>query len=167
MRSARAAWMAAMLAVLLAGCGRAEAPQQWHEYATQGAYSASLSELGRYALIGSINHGGSLWDTRRNARLFSWNHHQGEFTNIVTSAISQDETFAVTAGQQDLVLWSLISGGPVWYWSSPAEILALDLAPNADHALMGLANHEAVYFDIKQGASVVPSAMTPGSARWI
>lgn len=148
----RAAGIAALLvATLISGCGTDDAPRQWHEYAAQGLYSASLSEQGRYALVGSINHGGSLWDTSRNARLFSWNHRQGEFSLIANSALSPDETFAVTATPQDLVLWNLISGQSVWYWSAPAEILALDLAPDASHALLGLANHEAVYFDIRNG----------------
>jgi WD40 repeat protein len=151
MRTPMAAWMAATLAVLLAGCDRGDAPVSWHEYALQGAYTASLSEQGRYAVVGSIQHGGSLWDTSSNARLFNWNHKPGEFSIIATSALSPDETFAATAGQQDLVLWNLISGKPVWYWSSPAEILAMDLNRGADFALLGLANHEAVYFDIKHG----------------
>ncbi len=151
MRTTLAACMAAALAVLLAGCNRTEDPTNWHEYAVQGVYSASLSEQGHYALIGSIQHGASLWDTTTNARLFSWNHKAGEYSIIVASALAPDESFAVTAGQQDLTLWSLITGKPVWYWSSPAEILSMDLNPGADFALLGLANHEAVYFDIKNG----------------
>jgi len=143
-----------MLAAMpLSGCSPADPPAQWHEYATRGLYSASLSDQGHYALVGSVTHGGSLWDSSRNARLYSWNHHQGEFSPIVHSALSPDETFAVTAGPQDLVLWSLLSGQPEWYWNAPAEILALDLAPNASHALLGLANHEAVYFDIRNGGA--------------
>ncbi|NVK42378.1 MAG: hypothetical protein HWE39_14140 [Oceanospirillaceae bacterium] len=147
----RAAGMAAVLAALLSGCNTGDEAVQWHEYAAQGAYSAALSEQGRYALVGSINHGGSLWDTSRNARLYSWNHRQGEFSLIANGAFSPDETFAVTAGQQELTLWSLVSGTAVWYWSAPAEILSVDLATNANHALLGLANHEAVYFDVKNG----------------
>jgi WD40 repeat protein len=151
MRTTLATGMVATLAVLLAGCSRSEAPVSWHEYALQGAYSASLSEQGRFGVIGSIQHGASLWDTSSNARLFSWNHQPGQYSIIAATALSPDESFAATAGQQDLVLWNLISGQAVWYWSSPAEILAMDLSRGADYALLGLANHEAVYFDIKNG----------------
>ncbi|GGO87883.1 hypothetical protein GCM10011348_42090 [Marinobacterium nitratireducens] len=147
----RASATAAALAALLSGCGTAEEPTQWHEYAARGAYTAALSEQGRYALIGSIEHGGSLWDTSRHTRLYSWNHRPGEFSIIANGAFSPDETFAVTAGLQELTLWNLIDGTAVGYWSSPAEILAADLAANADSALLGLANHEAVLFDIKNG----------------
>lgn len=151
MRTALAAGTVATLALLLTGCSRNEAPVSWHEYAMQGAYSASLSSQGRFAVIGSIQHGASLWDNTRNARLFNWNHQPGQYSIIATTALSPDESFAATAGQQDLVLWSLVSGQAVWFWSSPAEILALKLSRGADYALLGLANHEAVYFDIKNG----------------
>jgi WD40 repeat protein len=151
MRTALAAATVATLAVLLTGCSRNEAPVSWYEYTLQGAYAASLSEQGRFAVVGSIQHGASLWDTSSNARLFSWNHQPDQYSIIAATALSPDESFAATASQQDLVLWNLISGQSVWYWSSPAEILAMKLSRGADYALLGLANHEAVYFDIKNG----------------
>lgn len=137
--------------LLLSACGSGDAPHSAHAYTAQGSYSASLSPDSTRAVVGSIQHGGSLWDVNQHERLYDWNHQQGSYTNIVASAFSPDGTFAATASSQDLVLWNSDNGQPVWFWSAPAEILALALSPLGDLALLGLANHEAVYFDIKNG----------------
>ncbi len=142
----------ALLAVtLLTGCGEGDEPAKYVEYALQGAYSATLSPTAKYAAIGSFSHGGSLWDVALNERLYNWNHKAGEYTIITATAFSPDELYAATASQQDLVLWNLGSGQPEGFWSSPAEILDMDLSPNGNYALLGLANHTAVYFDVKRG----------------
>lgn len=147
----RSRFAIACCALLLSACGSGDRPDSWHPYTSQGAYSAALSADGHYAITGSIRHGGSLWDTRRHERLYDWNHQPGDYTSIVASAFSPEARFAATASSQDLVLWNLDNGQPVWFWSAPAEILALELAPAGDFALLGLGNHQAVYFDIKNG----------------
>lgn len=136
---------------LLAACDTAQSPSQWHEYATLGTFSADISQNGRFAVVGSQQEGGSLWDIQRNARLFDWNHKAGERSIIAESGFSPEASFAVTANQQDLVLWHTDTGQPEWFWSSPGEILDIDLSSDGDFALLGLGNHEAVYFDIKNG----------------
>ncbi|WP_409524541.1 WD40 repeat domain-containing protein [Nitrincola sp. MINF-07-Sa-05] len=151
------------LLVLLAGCDGPK-PEHWSNYTVQGAFDASLSHDGNYALVGSIAHGGSLWDTRTDERLYDWNHHQDEFTNISQSGFSPEGDYAITANPQDLVLWNVQSGEPVWFWSSPGEILDLSLSSNGDFALLGLANHEAVYFDVKNGG-IVQSLRHPARVR--
>lgn len=138
-------------ALLLTGCSGGDAPESSHAYTSQGVYSATLSPDSRYAILGSNLHGGSLWDVRRNERLYDWNHRQGEYTTIVDSSFSPDNRFAATASSLDLVLWNTDNGQPVWYWSAPSEILSVALSPAGDFALLGLANHEAVYFNIKNG----------------
>ena len=140
-----------VLSVSLTGCGSGDAPTAWKEYALQGTYSASLSADSRFALTGSFNHGGSLWDVGKHERLYDWNHRNGEQSIIAASGFSPESSFAVTANQQDLVLWNTNNGQPIGFWSSPGEIMALDLSPQGDFALLGLANHEAVYFDVKNG----------------
>lgn len=140
-----------IMSALLAGCDTATPPSAWHETATLGIYSASISEDGRYTLIGAQEEGGSLWDITSHARVFDWNHRSGERSIIAQSGFSPDGRYAVTANQQDLVLWQTATGQAEGFWSSPGEILDLALAPDANYALLGLANHEAVYFDIKNG----------------
>lgn len=147
----RRALATACCALLLSACSSEDQPDSWHAYTHQGAYSATLSSDSHYALLGSVDHGGSLWDTRQHERLYDWNHQPDGYTSIVASAFSPEGRFAASASSQDIVLWNLDDGQPVWFWSAPAEILALALAPAGDFALLGLANHQAVYFDIKHG----------------
>lgn len=151
-------------ALLLTGCGSGDAPESSQAYAGRGIYSATLASDSRYAIIGSDNHGGSLWDVRQNERLYDWNHRQGEYTTIVDSSFSPDGRFAATASSLDLVLWNTDTGRPVWYWSAPSEILSVALSPAGDSALLGLANHEAVYFDIKNGG-ILKSLRHPARIR--
>ena len=141
-------WLAALL---LAGCSQGESPSRVVEYAVQGAYSAAITTPARYAIIGSIQHGGSLWDLDRHERLYNWNHQQGSYANLVASAFSPEGDYALTAGQQDLVLWQVADGKPVWYWNAPAQLLASALGPSGNLALLGLADHTAVLFDVKNG----------------
>lgn len=151
MRKAQLTLALSGLTLMLAGCGSEAPPVAWKEYALKGAYSAAISSSARYATLGSFNHGGSLWDTSNHSRLYNWNHKAGEFSLIAASAFSPDESHAATANQQHLVLWNVNTGSPVGFWSSPAEIMQLDLSPGGDYALLGLANHTAVYFDAKNG----------------
>ena len=135
----------------LTGCGSGDDPALWKEYALTGAYSATISSSGTYAAIGSFNHGGSLWKLSNHERLYNWNHKAKDFSIIAATAFSPEERYAATANQQDLVLWDVNTGKPEWFWSSPAEIMQMDLSPNGDYALLGLADHTAVYFDVKNG----------------
>ena len=149
--SVRVLATALLSAGLLSGCGSGDAPGKTFEYAQKGAYSAEISPTGKFTVLGSFNHGGSLWNNLQQERLYNWNHANGEYTIIAATAFAPDETYAATANQQDLVLWSLQDGRPAGFWRSPAEILGMDLSPNGDYALLGLADHTAVYFDIKNG----------------
>ncbi|KGK41017.1 hypothetical protein LH51_18215 [Nitrincola sp. A-D6] len=139
------------LCLLLSGCDTAQQPDNNFALTAGGAYSASVSEDGRYAMIGSFELGGHLWDLVNRERLYDWNHVEDGFSDLVASAFSPDGSYAATATTTDLVLWQLSDGQPVWFWSSPGEILDMALSVNGDFALLGLANHTAVYFDIKNG----------------
>jgi len=139
------------LALLVAGCQSGDAPVKWHEYARQGAYSAAISPTASYVSLGSSLHGGSLWDLKQNARLFNWNHQAGEFSVISATAFSPEEKYAVTASQRDLVLWETSTGKALEFLSSQAEMLDLALSTNGDFTLVGQADFNAVYYDLKNG----------------
>lgn len=119
--------------------------------AVQGLYSASFSHDAKFAIVGSINHGGSLWNFFSNERKYNWNHKQGESSQIVASAMSIDNRYALTAKPQTMVLWDMQSGAAITYWTAPSEILDVDLLPNAELALLGLVDHSAALFDVKNG----------------
>lgn len=136
---------------LLAGCDSHEVPSASWEYAVKGLYSACLSRDGALAAVGSITHGGSLWQVRNQARLFDWNHRSGEQSTVIACAFSPEATHAATADPQTLVLWDTSSGNALRFWSTPAQVLDLALTPAGNYALLGLANFSAVLFDVKNG----------------
>jgi WD40 repeat protein len=142
-----------LCATLLAGCeGSAHPPQRWLALTEQsGAYSIDISHGGRHAVVGAVTHGGSLWDLNSEARLYDWNHLPGQFSVLSVVDFSPEGRYALTATPQDLVLWSVDTGMAEGFWSAPGEILAAELSSGGSYALLGLANHEAVYFDIRNG----------------
>lgn len=136
---------------LLMGCSYGDKPASSVEVAVQGLYSAAVSADSRYGIVGSIQHGGSLWNLQSQERLFNWNHNKDGYSNLVAAAFSPEGDFAITAGQQDMVLWQVSDGQPVWFWNAPAGILDATLSPAGNWALIGLENNTALYFDIKNG----------------
>ena len=139
------------LPLLLIACSGGKGPASSFEYAVQGLYSAELSDNGSLAIVGSINHGSSLWQVNDNARRFNWNHQQGQFSEITNAAFSPDLNYAITATPQTMVLWNTKNGASMTYWTAPSEILDIRLLPNAQLALLGLADHTAALFDVRNG----------------
>jgi len=140
-----------LLGLTLTACDKAEKPTERWETAIQGLYTAALSSDGKYGIVGSIQHGASLWDMQRKERLFNWNHAKGEYTLLTSAAFSPDGRYAATASDRTIVLWETATGAPVWFWTAPGDILSMALTPNGDYAALGLASHMAVLFDIKNG----------------
>jgi WD40 repeat protein len=137
--------------LLLSACQFADKPTKQWQTAVQGIYDGTLSRDGTKLVIGSIHHGASLWDTRKFARLFSWNHQENEYTQVLTTAMSPDGRYALTAAIRDLVLWDTESGKAVWYWTAPGDIYDADLSIDGRFALLGLSNFNAEFFDIRNG----------------
>lgn len=135
---------------LLSGC-ILERPNFRLQLAANGLYSASISRSGNAAVAGSFQHGGSYWDLRANGRLYNWNHREGYLTEILYSDISDDGRYAATANYFNLVLWQTDTGEPVWFWTAPARIEAMDLSSDGRFALLGLQSNKAVLFDVQNG----------------
>jgi len=139
------------ITVSMTGCGGGESPTQSWENAVKGTYSAALSNDGRFSVVGSITHGGSLWSVTDNKRLFDWNHKAGQFSNIIASGFSPDGNFALTADHQTMVLWNTQTGESLTFWTAPNEVMDVDLTPNGNFALLALEDYSAVLFDVKRG----------------
>lgn len=162
-----------LLTIAAHGCGGAPKPAASYELATQGVYTAALSEGSELALIGSLNHGGSLWRTGEHARVFNWNHESGAFSDLVAAEFSPDGTRAVTTDPRTLVVWDTRSGDALAYWTTPGS--ALDVAIGNDgRVLMGLTDHSAVLFDAGDGRhlrtllheGVVGTVSLSADGRW-
>lgn len=139
------------LAACLAGCMQASDPDQSTELAIQGLYNAALSDNAEFALIGSINHGASLWTVADRERLFNWNHKKGEYSQITEVGLSPANDFALTASPLTMVLWDRVSGQGLNYWNAPSEILGVDLLPGGIYAALALVDHTATLFDVANG----------------
>lgn len=135
----------------LSACERGTAPNASHIYAAAGLFGGALNTDGSRAIVGSIYHGGSLWDSVEHERLFNWNHKSGEQTQITTAAFSPDGLFAATASPQTMVLWDAQQGSAISYWTSPSEIHAMDLLPQGNLAVLAMEDFTAALFDSRRG----------------
>lgn len=135
----------------LTACEQASKPVDSWEYAVRGIYSGAVSNDGSKAVVGSILHGGSLWSSSDGERLYNWNHKTDTQTEIIAAAFSPEGQFAITADHQTMVLWRADIGSALTFWTAPNEVLDVALAPNAQWALLGLADNSGVIFDVKRG----------------
>lgn len=142
------AWLVLSLA-LLAGCS--DDVFKSHRLAAQGLYTGALSADGKFALIGSMNHGSSLWQTADFERIYNWNHSPEGFTDLTTSAFAPDGSKAVTAQARDLVVWDTKTGKDLAYWGSPGSLLSVALASSGRQLLLGMQDHSAVLIDPTSG----------------
>lgn len=139
----------AVLLLALGGCGGDA--EQALSLAAQGVYTATLSEDAELALIGSMNHGASLWRRSSHERLFSWNHAEGTFTTLVSTALSPDGTRAATADPRTLVVWDTQTGADLAFWGLPAAALDVAIDNDGKQVLLGLEDHSALLFNAANG----------------
>ena len=132
-------------------CLPSNKPSESHVHASQGIYSAALSNDGGVLAIGSVNHGGSLWRTNDNERLYNWNHQAGSYSQITRLVFSEDQQFAITAEPQSIVRWNTETGEGDALWTTFSEILDIDVFRGGRWAIIGLEDHTAVLFDLENG----------------
>ncbi len=138
--------------VVLVAC-EAPGPDHKVEVAVQGVLSAGLSQDASQVVIGSIQHGGSLWDVATGERRYNWNRRAGEFTSYRAAELSPNGRVAVTVTDTDLLVWDVVSGKSLNFWRAPAKVLSATLEPGGHYALLGMQNNQAAYFDINQGVA--------------
>lgn len=137
--------------LLLSACGTSESPDRSFQMAAQGIYAGALSPDSSLSIVGSMNHGASLWRTTDQERLYNWTHRPGEFAELVATGFSADGTRAVTTDPRTLVVWDTQSGESLAFWTTPAAVLDVALVPNGAQVFMGLEDHSAILFDAELG----------------
>jgi len=135
---------------LIVACSSGDAVST-SELASQGLYSADISDDARSSLVGSIQHGGSFWSNQNNERRFNWNHAKAEFTPLISVDIDPSGKYAITGGARTLVLWNTLTGKSEGFWNTPGDIKSLVASDNGDFSLVGLDDQTARYFDVKNG----------------
>lgn len=142
-----------VLALLtLFACSNSDRPSGSWELAAQGLYTGAISANGELAVVGSLNHGASMWRTSDKERLFNWAHASGEFVELVAAGFSPDGSRAVTTDPRTLVLWDTRSGRALNYWATPGAVLDVAVLNDNRHVLLGLKDHSALLFDALSGA---------------
>ena len=117
----------------LAACTpNSSTPTKQFEHAQDGAFAASLSYSGQFAVVSSLYHGVALWDLKQNGLKYIWQQtpegdaptfEDGESTAIMESAnmvfataISHNDSHAVLADKSAFSLWRIDNGENVGYW---------------------------------------------------
>lgn len=142
-----------LIAVLmLAGCTDTVPTDQGFRQASRGMISAGFSEDGSLSFVGSIDHGGSLWQIASKERLYNWNHAGEQYSAFRAAVFSEDGQFVATTQGQAMALWSTSTGEAIRYWQSPSRILAV--AMSKQYVMLGQDNDVAILFDTVSGGVV-------------
>ena len=126
------------------------AEQAW-QLTAQGMYTGSISPDAEYALVGSLNHGASLWRITDYERLFDWNHSADQPVELVAATFSPDGKTAVTTDPRTLVVWDTATGQSLQFWGTPGSVLDAKVVPGTLDVLLGLDDHSAIVFDASSG----------------
>ena len=136
---------------VLAACSPAPEPAASLEVAARTVHAGALSPDSTHAVIGSANHGGSLWSLADGERLYNWNHQAGELTLIQQAAFSPDGGWAATSDGVALVLWQVADGKPQGYWHMTSDIRALALGRYGNVAALAFGDGRAALYDVRAG----------------
>jgi len=115
----------------------------------KGLFTASFSNDATYALVAATGGPARLIDVASNQVKHQWQHTDSN-EGIVASAVSANNKFALTAEIGSLALWEINSGKIIGYWDFP-RITDLALSTDGTHAVIGMENNQAYYFDLYYG----------------
>lgn len=142
-----------LAAWVLTGC--ADSPERSWRLAERGLYAGAISPDGQFAAVGSVIHGGSLWNIPSFARLYNWNldtNIDGEPFSVFSSIVfSGDGQRVVTIQGRLLVLWSVQSGQAIFFYEAPDLIRSAALDQQGLNLLLGLEDGTAALFDMVSG----------------
>ncbi|MFC1503042.1 WD40 repeat domain-containing protein [Pseudomonadota bacterium] len=138
--------------ILLSGCFFSGSEIKRWVLAPEGATSFSLSRDGRFALFNSAQQGIVLWDLQQNKRLADFGSQDPHHNTVLSSKISDNNRYAITATAQNFAVWDLAWGQSDGLWSiSDGVIRDVDIANNGQHVVLGLSNGKALYIDLGTG----------------
>lgn len=142
------------IASLLSACQpNSLKPQQQWQHAVEGAYAASLSNDGNYAVVSSIHHGITLWDITQNKLLFTWSQQQNNADNLVlATAISADNKKVLTANKNSFSLWDMQTGENRGFWQiKDSSIRDIAIADDGYYVLWGKSDSKVEHMNMRTG----------------
>ncbi|MCW8329672.1 hypothetical protein MD588_12720 [Photobacterium sp. SDRW27] len=138
--------------ITLTGCFFSGSEANRWNVAPEGTTSFSLSRDGRFAIYHSAQQGIVLWDLRQNKKLADFGSQDPHHNTVLTSKISDNNRYAITATAQNFAIWDLAWGQSDGLWSiSDGIIRDVDIANNGQKVLLGLSNGKALYIDLGTG----------------
>jgi WD40 repeat protein len=138
------------LTFLLPACDQTPKPEKTTLLAANGVFSASLSE--NYALLGTMEGYGELWETKGKPSLIHQWKHTDEDNGIIATDISIGEEYAITAEKNSIAWWRISDGILLSVWSLP-DISSISISPDGQFALVGLAD-KAIYLALEYGKTL-------------
>ncbi|PSU82952.1 WD40 repeat domain-containing protein [Photobacterium phosphoreum] len=125
--------------------------QRWH-LAPQGSTNLSLSRDGRFALVSTNTQGIVLWDLQQNKTLADFGSQDQYHNSVITSHISDNSRYAITATSQNFAVWDLGWSQSHGLWSiNDAIIQDVSIANNGTEVLLALNNGKALFIDLTDG----------------
>ncbi len=138
------------LASTFVACDQTPKPDKTISLAANGVFSAKISE--NYALLGTIEGYGELWDIKGKPSLIHQWKHTDENNGIIATDISPSEEFAITAERDSIAWWRLSDGILLAVWGLPG-INSISISSDGQFALIGLAD-KAVYLALQYGKTL-------------
>ncbi len=140
----------------LLGCDQTPKPEKTISLAANSVFSASLSE--NYALLGTMEGYGELWNIKGKPHLIHKWKHTDEDNGIISSDISPSEEYAITAENNSIAWWRIEDGTLLAVWSLP-HISSISISADGQFALIGLAD-KAIYLALQYGKTLYSFAHT-------
>ncbi|TGG91369.1 hypothetical protein E4656_16760 [Natronospirillum operosum] len=142
--------------LMLAAC--TDRPAQTWSLATGGLYAGAIGPSGQHVAVGSIFHGGSLWQMPDYERLFDWNldadRQLGDYSAFTAIAISDDGQRVATVQGRQVVIWSATEGNALTYFEAPAMIRSVALDQTGSRFVLGLEEGTVAVFNAASGEVV-------------
>ena len=138
--------------IALSGCFHSNQEAQRWVLEPKGVTSFSLSKEGRFALISSTAYGIALWDLTQNKQLANFDFQDPDKNQVITSQISDNNRYAITATSQNFATWDLSWSQAEGLWSlSDGLIRDIDISNTGQKVLMALSNGKALFIDLGTG----------------
>ncbi len=138
-----------ILSCFLSACDLTPKPEKTISLASN-LFSASLSE--NYALLGTTEGFGELWEIKGKPSLIHQWKHTDETSGIIATDITPSEEFAITAEKDSIAWWRISDGTLLAVWGL-ANIHNISISPDGQFALVGLAD-KAIYLALQYGKTL-------------
>ncbi len=156
LRLCRSTGLVLLICMLLAACS--DKPSQSWKLAQGGLYAGAIAPGADRVAVGSIFHGGSLWQIPEYERLFDWNldadRGLGDYSAFTAIAMSGDGRRVATVQGRQLVVWSALEGHAETFFEAPAMIRSVALDHAGDRFVLGLEEGTVAVFATATGAVV-------------